>query len=132
MRLPSTDEAVIPKAKVADYLLSLSHPDGRGKAIFFMRFGFNTQTWETLADALREHARANDVTKTEATPFGTRYVVEGALTAPDARSPNVRTVWFMDAKGNVPRFVTAYPLDAPPPSVATLPRKEQNNGTGTR
>ena len=31
----------------------------------------------------------------EPSPFGTRYVVEGIMTAPDGRSPLIRTVWFI-------------------------------------
>jgi len=132
MRLPDSDEAQIPRAKIADYLLSLTHPEGRGKALFFYAFGFVAEAWEVLADALREHARANDIAKVETTPYGTRYVVEGAMNAPDGRTPNVRAVWFVDSGETVPRFVTAYPLDVMPiMNLAPPTGKEQNNGTGT-
>jgi hypothetical protein len=125
MRLPNTENAEIPRAKIVDYLLSLSHPDGRGKAIFFMGFGFSLEAWETLGSALREHAVRNDVTKVEPTPFGTRYVVEGSLMAPDGRTPNVRVVWFVENGASMPRFVTAYPLDSSP-TPNSLPEQERN------
>lgn len=46
----------------------------------------------------------------EATSFGTRYLVEGRLTARDGRRPNLRAVWFLDPGSDTPRFITAYPL----------------------
>ena len=56
-----------------------------------------------------------DVVKEESSPFGVRYVIEGAMAAPDGREPGVRTVWFIDRGKDIPRFVTAYPLKGPPP-----------------
>lgn len=110
MKLPHIERAEIPRAKIVDYLLSLSHPDGRGKATFFLSYGFNVEQWSLLADALRLHAAENEVDKIEATPFGTRYVVEGELHMADGRRPMVRSVWFIEQNEADPRFVTAYPL----------------------
>ena len=130
--MPNADNAGIPKAKIADYLLLLSHPEGGGKAIFFYGFGFTASAWEVLADAFREHAQTHDVTKVEPTPFGARYVVEGTITAPDGRTPNVRVVWFLDDGATVLRFITAYPLDALPTANFVRPTgRDRNNGTGT-
>jgi tripartite-type tricarboxylate transporter receptor subunit TctC len=41
------------RSKITGYLLSLSHPDDRTKAAFFMRFGFSAERWEELAEAPR-------------------------------------------------------------------------------
>ena len=73
MKLPNAGEAVVPRQKITDYLLSFQHPAGRGKAGFFSRFGFSADAWVTLAEALRQHAATHDVTTTEDTPLGTRY-----------------------------------------------------------
>jgi len=110
MKLPHGDRLEIPQAKVVQYLLSSTHRAGRGKAGFFSAFGFQMSAWEVLADALRQQARDNLVTLSEGTPFGTRYIVEGPLVAPNGRQLQVRTVWFIDEGGQAPRFVTAYPL----------------------
>ena len=32
------------------------------------------------------------------------------MQTPSRRTPLVRSVWFIDAEGGPPRFVTAYPL----------------------
>jgi hypothetical protein len=68
-----------------------------------------------LAVALLNHARDYDVVKEEPSPFGVRYVIEGAIAAPDGRAPLVRTVWFIDTGRDAPRFVTAYPLKGTSP-----------------
>lgn len=109
MKLQNLNQAQVPKEKITDYLLSTTHRDGRHKAAFFMRYGFSAETWERLAEALRRHATENEVVKVEQTPFGTRYVVEGPLPAPDGRAPQIRVVWFVELDETIPRLVTAYP-----------------------
>ncbi len=110
MKLPNHEKAIVPREKIVDYLLSLSHRDGRSKAIFFSSFGFSIEDWQTLADALRHHAAMYEIAKIESTPFGTRYVVEGELVASDGRTPLVRVVWFVGTDEDAPRLATAYPL----------------------
>lgn len=63
-----------------------------------------------MAQALIEQARVTDVTRIETSPFGTRYVIEGIINAPDGRQPYIRTIWFVAENENTPRFVTVYPL----------------------
>ena len=58
---------------MVQYLLSSTHRAGRGKAKFFSAFGFEVSSWETLAQALEQHARENLVLHTEETPFGMLY-----------------------------------------------------------
>lgn len=110
MKLPNADRAVVPKAKVTDYLLSRSHRDGRNKARVFTAYGFSAAEWERLARELQRHARDHEVAKREESRFGTRYTVEGPMTAPDGRTLAIRSVWFMETDNAIPRFVTAYPL----------------------
>lgn len=110
MKLPQCEQVIVPQRKVTEYLLSPAHRTGRNKAAFFTRFGFSAEAWETLSDALRHHALEHDVIATEDTPFGTSYIVEGQLIAPDGRVPQVRVVWFIETGETIPRLVTAYPL----------------------
>lgn len=110
MKLPNYEKAVVPKAKITDYLLSLSHRDGCSKARFFMRFGFSSEEWEILAQALKHHAAHNEIAGTGMSHFGMRYVIEGSLLSPDGRNPRIRAVWFVRNDTDVPSFVTAYPL----------------------
>ena len=109
MKLPSLENAVVPRGKVEGYLLSYTHATGRHKAEFFSRFGFTTDRWELLAEALVRHAAVNQVMKVDDSEFGTRYTIEGPLDAPDGRRASVRVVWFVERGETAPRLVTAYP-----------------------
>jgi hypothetical protein len=111
MRLPDRQGVIIPEAKIKGYLLSPSHPYGRHKATFFKHFGFNVESWELMASALREHAEHHDIARVDNTRFGTRYIVEGQLRTPDGRAPIVRVIWFVEKGDKHPRLVTAYPLE---------------------
>jgi len=112
MKLPNLQLAQVGREKIVDYLLSPTHRDGRSKHDFFVRFGFRSEAWEQLADALLQHASAYDITLQEQTSFGIRYVIEGALRCPDGRHPLIRSVWFVDSEDKVPRLVTAYPFES--------------------
>ena len=106
-RLPNADAAVIER-KITRYLLANDHPAGRAKAVVFRRFGFGSADWRALRDALLAHARAARVVTVSDTEFGTKYVIEGALRAPDGRRLRLRAVWFVDTGEAAPRLVTAY------------------------
>lgn len=95
MKLPNAERAIVPDRKITHYLLSTAHRDGQHKAEFFPSFGFKLEAWEELAAALLDHARQHEVVEIVPTPFGRNFVVEGALAAPDGRSPQVRGVWFI-------------------------------------
>ena len=108
--LPNVERASVPPAKLTEYLLAPEHPEGWSKAAFFVHFGFLRERPEVLAEALRHHAATCGVVRAEPSPFGTRYLVEGPLPAPDGRAPLVRAVWFVASGSPAPRLVTAYPL----------------------
>jgi hypothetical protein len=85
VKLPNYDRPVVPKAKMTGYLLSSTHRDGWSKTAFFVRRGFSAERWEELATALQQHATDYNVARVEDSPFGTRYIIEGALATPDGR-----------------------------------------------
>lgn len=109
MKLPNREKAHIPREKILDYLLSPTHRDGKPKHDFFIRFGFTRERWEQLANVLIQHVQSHDVQAFFETPFGYRYIIEGVIMCPDGRQPVILSVWFIDASGNAPRLVTAYP-----------------------
>ncbi len=108
-RLPHLDRAVVPATKIVNYLLNVSHSSGRAKARFLKRFGFRAQHWLVLREAIIAHARANDITASHRTRFGTRYEIDGPLLTPEGRTPIVRVVWFVEPQENVPHLVTVVP-----------------------
>ncbi len=111
MKLPHVERAAVPGRKITHYLLSTAHRDGQHKAEFFRSFGFTIEAWEELASALLDHAHQHEVVQIVPTPFGQNFVVEGALPAPDGRSPEVRVVWFIAKNSEAATLATAYPLD---------------------
>ena len=109
MRLPNHVNAIIPKEKLTDYLLSETHPVGRSKAHYFSSLGFSENNIAELSNGLLEIARGNDVSETIDIEFGTKYIVKGNLRTPRALLAEVITIWIIEGEGGVPRFVTAYP-----------------------
>lgn len=108
MGLPSDLTSAIEWAKITQYLLDLSSPDGASKARFFMAHGFSAVRPQELKAALLGHAGSATLTATLAAPYGTKYVVECQLSCPDAQTPCIRTVWISE-DGATARLVTAYP-----------------------
>jgi len=110
VNLPNANNAYVERSKITDYLLAFDHPEGGGKADFFTRFGFSTDEWQVLADALIAHARGNPVSSTSESKYGTKYRIDGQIRCPDGRSPSIRVVWIIDTGADAPRLVTAHPL----------------------
>jgi hypothetical protein len=63
MRLPNAHLAEVRREKIVDYLLAPAHRYGASKARFFAEFGFQVESWELLAAALREHGQQNEVSR---------------------------------------------------------------------
>ena len=108
--LPNSHLAVVEKEKVTDYLLSSTHAAGRSKAAFLQRFGFDASAWEMLRGALLRQAATAEVATVTETIFGTKYIIESGLDAPDGRRPRIRSVWFISSEQQAPRLVTIIPL----------------------
>lgn len=108
--LPRANSWLIDEAKLAGYLLSEQHPTGGPKAAFLLARGFRRERPDELAGALRRHAERHSIAKTVGTRYGTKFVIEGALEAPDGSAPRIRAVWIVLHDETVPRFLSAYPL----------------------
>lgn len=111
MELPNRTKAYIPTSKITAYLLSESHAVGKSKARFFKSLGFDENNIEEFEQRLIKIAQTNEVKEASETPFGIKYVVDGALENPKGVIIRVRTVWIIEADSDKPRFVTAYPLE---------------------
>jgi hypothetical protein len=109
--VPNAERATIDPAKLRDYLLSATHPVGRFKARFFVALGFTSDRWEELAEALRIQHLTQDAEPANPTVLGQKYRIRAILNGPTRQSAPVVSVWFIPARGDVPRFVTAYPGD---------------------
>ena len=112
MKLPHREKAYIAPSKLADYLLSRTHPIGRWKARLLRAAGFDETNIMELGRALIAIATSEEVSTVEISAHGTKYVVEGAIDTPSGRRLTLRTVWIVEAGTEQPRLVTAYPLEA--------------------
>ena len=113
MRLPNANRAIVDRPKIVDYLLDEKHEDGRGKAQFFIQFGFSPETPEVLAQALLDLAWNCEVASIQPSPHGTKYVIIGLLKTPNGGAPVVKTVWMIDTGREAPRLITAVPSRRP-------------------
>jgi len=102
-------QRVIAREKLEEYLLSSTHLVGRAKAKFFRHFGFNESNLERLETGLLLISTAGDVKDRLQTPYGTKFVIEGMLDTPVGNRVKIRTVWMLESKEDVLRFLTAYP-----------------------
>ena len=106
------DSAVIPYAKIANYLLDVQHPTGASKARSFIGQAFSPERPEELADALHAHfADPQTFRKAERHPRGFGMVIEarGPMSTPAGRIVSILSVWNRRSDGDPSIFVTAYP-----------------------
>lgn len=106
--LPFVDRALVEQNKIVDYLLNPAK--SRGKAEFFLGFGFSVDAWQVMAKALVEHGKSGIVSSVVESEYGTRYSIDGTLETPAGRRPRMRTVWIVENGTDCPRLITAYPL----------------------
>jgi hypothetical protein len=110
VKLPNRENAYIQPHKLVRYLLSETHSVGRSKAKLLRAVGFNEMNIAMLEQELLAIAQLQDVHSVITSPHGVKYVIEGAIVAPNQISVRLRTVWIIDNGETIPRFVTAHPL----------------------
>jgi hypothetical protein len=74
--------------------------------------GYDPEKPEVLVSDLKALATTGRVESTQATNWGTKYVVVGSVRAPDGSELELATVWIASG-GDAPILVTAYPRKAP-------------------
>jgi hypothetical protein len=109
MKLPNCEQAYIPVEKLANYLLSETHKDGRSKAKLLTHIGYNRDNLEVLEHDLLMIAQSCEVKDVIPSEHGTKYVIEGILQSPSGLQRLMTTVWITEVQETKPRFVTAYP-----------------------
>ena len=109
MKLPNAQDALVPKDKLENYLLSDIHPVGRFKAVFFKNLGYDDIDTGVLANDLLSIAQQEDVTDVQSSEFGTKYIIEGMIKTPGGSAVVIRTVWIIEQDNPQPRLITAYP-----------------------
>lgn len=111
MELPNKSNAYVAISKIVDYLLSESHAVGKSKARFFRSFGFEETNIAQFEQGLINIAQTESVTESIETSFGIKYVIDGELETPKGVMIHLRTIWIIEKGDDIPRLVTAHPLD---------------------
>jgi len=110
MSSPDFKKAYVPKQKISDYLLSETHAVGKEKARYFRSIGYTEKHTDHLAEALLMIAKSEKVSQEIASPYGTKYIIDGEIDTPLGTTARLRTVWVVEPYDELPRFVTAYPI----------------------
>ena len=111
MELPNKSHAYVSISKIADYLLSETHIVGRSKARFFRSFGFDETNVNQFKHGLIHIAQTESVAEITETIYGKKYAIDGVLETPSGNMIRLRTVWIIETGDDIPKLVTAYPLD---------------------
>jgi hypothetical protein len=109
MKIPNNTEAIVDANKITDYLLSETHEQGKSKAAFFKRFGFDSSSSTIFEEALKTHAVDREIVKENDSPYGKKYQLECDIDTPDERNPCIVSVWIVENDSDEPRLITAYP-----------------------
>lgn len=111
--MPDWSRAIVPLAKLKNYLLSESHDTGKSKAVFFKSYGFHAARAEALGREIKNVAERYPVRYEIKSEYGTKYVIDGIILTPTDDAVPIRTVWLIKHGGGIPILVTAYPFRLP-------------------
>ncbi len=110
MKLPNSEQAIVPEKKLTEYLLSETHAVGKFKARFFRRLGFDLTNASLLQKEIMNLVQVQDVENIIPSNYGTKYIVKGAIKTPIGESVRIKTVWIIEKNQTQPIFITAYPV----------------------
>ena len=112
MKLPNRKNATIKREKLTNYLLSLTHPVGKFKAVFFRGIGFNDTNIHYLKQGLYKIAQNNNIKSGRSSDDnnGVNYKIIGLLSAPNGKIYPIETVWYIEVGTKNPSFISAYPV----------------------
>jgi hypothetical protein len=109
VRIPNADAAIIEETKARDYLLNADHRENRGKARVLAALGYEAANWTQFAQDLRRQHLTQEITRTEDTPFGPKWMINASLRGPRGSAMMI-SVWMTDLGETRPRLVTLRPV----------------------
>jgi hypothetical protein len=108
--LRNAQDAIIDERKVADYVLSPTHPRGRDKArIFRSALGYDRVSRADLIEQIRRAILSHEAVFVRQDGYGRHFRVDLTLEGPRGAA-HVRTGWLYDRDSDVPRLTTAFVL----------------------
>jgi hypothetical protein len=107
---PDLKPRTIHPDKLTSYLLDLTHPEGAGKAKFFIRRGFDPVAPHVLEAALKDHPLSATLESSRGDAEAQRYVYQCFIRCPDGTAACIRSIWIEHRGDRHWRLVTAYPM----------------------
>jgi hypothetical protein len=112
MRLPNAENAVVDIAKLRDYCLNPSHPEGKHKARAFLeKLGLERDDAELLRQAILEAILKTEAVEQNAIEYGRRFVVDFEIqrgVGVVIYRAVVRTAWIIRNNEDFPRLTTCF------------------------
>lgn len=106
--MPNGNRAIVDPAKLLDYVLSEVHDDGKHKARVFARaLGFTRRDAGELKRQLLVAADVGDAVRVDENRYGAKYLIDCRMKGP-AGCAQVRSVWIVDPRDDIPRLVSCY------------------------
>lgn len=106
--LSGVEDAIVPKEKLTEYVLSDTHTLGRHKAAFFRALlGFTASNWRELASQLVNGLGTAELHKVRGGPYGVQYHVDVPVVGANGATHLVRAAWIINS-GEPARMVTAH------------------------
>lgn len=108
-RLPNAENAVIDPRKLRDYALDPHHDSGQYKAAFFAQMGYVAESWERLAEDIRQQHLSQPAEPGQPSPFGRKFTITAPLQGPLGTARWVTTVWIFRPGQDAATLVTIEP-----------------------
>lgn len=108
MKLPNAERAFVDIAKLRDYCLDETHPEGRHKArVFRSALDLSERDAEFLRQAILAAVADAEAVAGDSDEYGSRYLLDFELNRGN-RKARVRTVWIVRRNEDFPRLATCY------------------------
>lgn len=111
MKLPYRKNSIIKSEKLNNYLLSLTHQEGKSKAKFFRKIGYNESNIAEFEQVLLKIGMLNEVDAVDKkkSKIVIKYTIYGLIDAPNGKQYKVKSVWAIDSGTKIPHLATAHP-----------------------
>lgn len=110
MKLPNAARAFVDIAKLRDYCLDSSHPEGRHKArVFRSALDLDADDAEFLRQSILDAVTEAEAVAGESDEYGSRYLLDFELIRGN-RKARIRAAWIVRRNEDFPRLATCYVL----------------------
>ena len=105
----SSETTIIAPEKLRDYLLNPLNQDGKSKARYLSKIGYQQNNWQRLEFDLREQHLSIEAKPGKISNYGTKYEIIAPLVGPNGKERWVRSIWIARKNEFFARFVTLIP-----------------------